>query len=153
MGSHKTITIKGDGVRKEAKCAGAITPGHLVELDSTSGDVSVHSTAGGNAARAFAVEDDLQGKEISDVYADNSQLLYVLFQNGDEVNALIADGETIVIGDFLESAGDGTLRKHDTDSAGAVEYPEAIVAVAMEAVDMSGSSGADPSGRCRAEIV
>ena len=141
--AYKTITILGDGLRKEALANGAVTPGHLLQLEST-GKVASHASAGGNAARAFAVEDDLQGKEIGDDYATGEQVLYCIFRPGEEVYALIADGENISIGDYLESAGDGTLRKYVSG---------VVVAKAMEACDMSGSSGEDPTGRCVVEIV
>jgi hypothetical protein len=143
----------GDGVRKEAYAtAVAITPGFLVELDSA-GKVQAHSNAGQAAQTAFAVEDDLQGKEIGDNYAANSIVQYNIFRRGDEVLAMLNDGENVAIGDFLESSGNGKVRKYAADSAGAVEYPKSIVGVAMEAVDMSDSSAADPSGRIRIEIM
>lgn len=143
MGSQRTITIKGDGVRKEGLANGAITPGHLLQREATGTDVAVHGTAGGFAAPAFAVEDDLQGQEIGDDYADNEQCLYCVFRHGDEVHALIADGEDIDRGDYLESAGDGTLREVITGE---------IVAMALEACDMTGSAGAD-NPRCIVEVV
>jgi len=47
----------------------AITPGHLLELMSTN-KVKVHaSLAGVVTSKMFALEDELQGKEIDDAYA------------------------------------------------------------------------------------
>jgi hypothetical protein len=72
------------------------------------------------------------------------------------VNALLADGQTIVAGDFLQSAGDGTLTKyvaehwHSAD-AGTI-YPLAIVGVATEAVDLSGSAGTHPVSGLRIKV-
>lgn len=154
----KTIVLKGKGIRNEAVANAAITPGHLVELMST-GKIRVHATAGGNAEKAFAVEDDLQGKTIADAYAANAVAQYEVFGPGCEVNALIANGQNIAIGTKLESAGDGTLQAHTADvdlnnsSANFTVYTNQIVAVAMEACDMSGSSAVDPSGRCRVRII
>lgn len=157
----KTIILIGRGIRKERVADGAITPGHLVYLKSTD-KVGVHATAGGNAQKAFAIEDDLQGKTISDAYADASRVQYEIMERGAEINALIANGQDIAIGDPLESAGDGTLQKHipdvesvDDDSSGNVitVFSDAIVAYAIEACDMSDSSAADPSGRCAVEIA
>ena len=114
----------------------------------------VHANAGQPAQSLFAVEDELQGKEISDAYTTGTLIQANVFRKGDEVHALIADGEDIDIGDFLESAGDGTLQEWSEDSAGAVEYPSSIVAQAIESCDMSGSSGEDPStARCIVEIM
>ena len=149
----KTIMLKGcNGPREEALAhAAGILPGHLVKLLST-GKVSVHSTAGGNAEKLFAIEDELQGRGITTAYGATDRVSHIVVQRGDWVNALIKNGENIVIGDALESAGDGTLRKHipQIDSASDVEIivADQIVGYAMAACDMSGSSGVDPSGRC-----
>jgi hypothetical protein len=154
----KTIVLKGRGIRNEAVANAAITPGHLVELMST-GKIRVHATAGGNAAALFAVEDDLQGKTIDDAYAANAIAQYEAVYPGCEVQAWIADGQNIAIGDFLESAGGGELQKHTADvdlnnsSGDFTVNTNQIVAVAMEACNMSGSAKVDPSGKCRVRIV
>lgn len=151
--AYKTIVLLGDGTAKEAVANAAITPGHLVEL-MTTGKLRVHANAGQNAAKAFAVEDDLQGKSITDDYAASSQALYRVFKSGDEVFAILADGQSATIGSFLDSNGNGELKVHSADSAGIVEYPLAIVAVAMEAVDASDSAAtAVASRRIRVEIA
>ena len=148
-----TITLKGHGIRNEAIANAAITPGHLVELMST-GKVRVHATAGGaGVERAFAIEDDLQGNDIADAYATGAIVQYNIFRPGDEVYALLANGETAVIGSKLESAGDGTLRVVDADTSAGTIAIQSQVAVALEAVDMSDSSAADPSGRIKVRIM
>ncbi len=147
MSTAKTIFLKGLGVRRERTAVAAITPGHLVEITSADA-VQVHSTAGGLAQKAFAVEDDLQGNSISDAYATGDRVQYNIAARGDEVNALIADGEAIAIGDKLVSAGDGTLKELTSEST-----DESVVAIAVEACDMSGSSAADPSARCAVEVM
>ena len=131
--AYKTISVIADGaIAKEATASGSITPGMLIEK-ITSGSVRAHGSAGCDAQRAFAVEDDLQGKEISEAYSTGNKVLYKVFQRGNEVNARLTTSQTIGIGDMLESNGDGNLRKHASDSAGVVEYPEGIVGIAMEA--------------------
>ena len=153
----KTITLKGTGMRKELLAGGAITPGHLVERSSTAGDVVVHSTAGGNAIAAFAVENDIAGDEITVAYANNETVQYDVFSPGDEVYALLQGaGTAVIIGSFLESAGDGTLRLHvapDLEVSGAAPdlQVKPIVAIALEALDISASGTAD--GRIQVEIV
>lgn len=146
--AHRTITIMGDPVRKELNAASVITPGNLVERASST-TCQNHSTSGGNAARMFALEDELQGKEISEDYASAARVLLGIFKPGDEVYAHIANGQTIAVGDFLESNGDGTLKKHTAqtleDSNPGTNYTHGIVGIALEAIDLSGSSGADPS--------
>jgi len=150
--AYRTITIKGDGVGFEAVANAAITPGMLCETMSTA-KVRAHSVAGGNAEAMVAIEDELQGKEIGTAYAADAVVLMRRFVPGDEFYGLIANGEDIAIGDFLESAGNGRLRKHAADSAGAVEAANPIVGVASEAVDMSDSSAADPTGRCIVRVT
>lgn len=153
MATNNTVILKGDGTQVEGKANGAITPGHLIERDSA-GTLSVHSNAGQPAAPIFAYEDELQGKTISDAYADGNQVLARHFRKGDQVNGILKDGETAVIGSFLESAGDGTLQVYSADSAGVVEYPQSLVGIALEALDLSDSSGADPSSsRIAIEIL
>jgi len=131
-------------IRLEYDAVAAITPGMLVELTSA-GKVQAHSTAGGNAQTMFAFEDELQGKGINDAYAADDKVQVWHARPGDEVNAILPDGQNISIGDLLESAGDGMLQAHSPASEGA-EYPEGVVAVALEAVDLSDSSAAESSG-------
>lgn len=132
--AYKTISVIADGaIAKEAVANAAITPGMLIEKLSN-GKVRAHGSAGCDAQRAFAVEDDLQGKEISEAYSSANVVLYKVFQRGNEVYARLTTSQTINIGDWLESNGDGNLRKHASDSAGVIEYPEGIVGIAMESV-------------------
>jgi len=105
-----TIDLNGYAINKELLSAGVITPGHLLVRDA-SGTVVVHATAGGRAEPLFAREDDLQGNDITVAYASGDRIQMLMFPPGGEVNALVAAAApAIVVGDFLESAGDGTLR-------------------------------------------
>lgn len=172
----KTIVVKGQGTRFESLASGAIYPGMLVELLAAT-TVRAHSTAQGFAEKAFAVEDELQGRGIDTVYASGSVLQYNIMEPGSVVNALIQDAANITFGDKLVSAGDGTLIKYvaqsivdtidgagdsSTDPGGTVSttavVTQRIVAVAMEDCNMSGSSLVDPAGpgltgRCLVRIV
>ena len=164
--ASKTITLLGDGVRKEARASGAIYPGSLLRRASAT-QFAVHNVAGGNAAKMFAVEDDLQGRTIDTAYTSGDRMLGAVFQPGDEVLALLAEGENVAIGDFLESSGDGYLRKHDDtylyESAGyptetAILYTNGLVGIALEALDLSQSSGIEgaeaiANNRLKIEIV
>lgn len=123
----ETIILKGKPSRKEDVATAAISPGHLVEFNGAG--VRKHATAGGISRKAFALEDDMSGKTISDEYAPGSNVLYAVFSSGDEHLArLAASAAAIVKGDRLESAGNGTLRKHNTGVA---------LCVATESVDNS----------------
>lgn len=137
----KTISLKGDGILKERKANAAITPGHLVEL-MTTGNIRVHSTAGGQAQKAFALEQDLIGRGPTDAYQANESVRYAVFPPGAEVWALLVTGESCSVGDFLESAGNGTLQVASTPVEGS------NVAIALEAI-----TGAGAPIRVKVEIV
>lgn len=157
--AYNTIKVKKySDVIEEYAAAGAITPGMLVELKSAT-TVGYHATENGNALPMFALEDELQGNGIDDAYAAADRVQVWIPYRGDNVYGLLEDGEDVSAGDFLVSAGDGKLKKYvaetfgDSASDTGTIYPNQIVAQALEAVDMSGSSGADPSGRILVCIV
>ena len=106
-----TIILKGRPMRREATAGGAITPGHLIKYNS-SGQFVVHNVAAGLPATIFAAENEVFGGDISDAYASGDRVLAWHCSPGDEIYALVpANAPAIVIGDLLESNGDGTLRK------------------------------------------
>jgi hypothetical protein len=144
--SYNTIKVKkySDNI-EELVAAAEITPGQLVEVTSA-GKVQRHSTDGGNVIPVkFALEDELQGKEISDKYAADDPVQVWTPYSGDIVYAILEDGETVSIGDPLQSAGNGNLKKHNVESE-EPDYLAQIVAIAREAKDLSGSSGEESSG-------
>ena len=132
--SDNTIQLKGEFLNKERAAGGAISPGHLVELDS-SDEYIVHAGAGEPHGSCFAVEDSLQGLTVTDAYAAADRVQVNYQTRGNEVMALLEPdlgGTAIAIGDFLESAGDGTLRLlAGTDRQ--------AVGVALEAIDLTAS--------------
>lgn len=103
-------------ISEDRKAGAAITPGHLIDISGLT-DVVVHAGAGKTAAPRFALERDELGNEISVAYATNDQVKMGSFAPGMRVNALLASGANVVSGDFVESAGDGTLQKVVTDAA------------------------------------
>ena len=156
MSIDKTIKLTkyADVIAEYTATAVAILPGKLLELTS-SGTVQVHSSAGGNAIAMFALENELEGKGVDTNIAASGKVQCWFPGRGDIVNAVVADGSAaIVIGDFLESNGAGYLQKHVADvesfesaEAGSITVlPAQIVGVALEAVDVSDSSGAESSG-------
>lgn len=106
--AYRTIVIKGKDrcIFKEGVAAGAITPGHL--LAGLPAAVTAHGTAAAAAMPMFAVEDELQGKEISEAYASTENVRYGVMPAGTEL-AAIASG-TVTAGEYVESAGTGALR-------------------------------------------
>ncbi len=108
----KTVLVRGDGEAREAIAAGTILPGHLIALN-TAGAVVVHPTAAGiKPSRYFAREEEYTNAYLETAYASGDSVPYWALKPGDQVYALVpANAPAIVIGDLLESNGDGTLRK------------------------------------------
>ena len=156
--AHNVI-LSGSVTKREAIGSGAITPGHLLQLNSTAGQVKVHATSGGDAAPIFARENESIGGKISTAYSSADTVHYFIAHPGAVVYALVAAGASaITVGDPLESAGDGTLKKHTakawdvgvTTSINETQYSAPIVARALESKDNSGGSAAV---RIRAMII
>lgn len=148
--AYNTIKVKKySDVIEEMVASAAITPGMLLIIEST-GKVKAHNQADKDVFPIFALEDELQGKGIDDAYAANDPVQCWIPYRGDIVNAILADGQKVVIGDPLTSDGYGRLKKHVTDTGASTVpwtvYPEQIVGYAAEALDLSGSSGAEVSG-------
>jgi len=148
--AYNTIKLKKYAdVIEEYAAASTITPGMLIALGS-GGTVAAHAHAAQDASPMFALEDELQGKGIDDNYIAGDQVQCWIPGRGDQVYAILEDGENVSVGDFLESNGAGYLQKHVADAADSDDaitiYPLAIVAIALEAKDLSGSSGEESSG-------
>jgi hypothetical protein len=131
--SPRTIRLKGVGRREERPCSTTITPGMLCRF-TTADQFAVHNVAAKKCAPCFALENELFGKGIDDNYVSGDLVQTETFSGGDWALALLAAGATAIDeGDYLVSAGDGTLQKTTS------EYDDAI-AVAMQAVNNSGGS-------------
>ena len=100
----------------EENAAAAITPGMLVELTSA-GKVQAHSNAGQDALTMIALEDDLQGNDIDDAYSTDNPVQVWIPNRGCEAYMILATSQTIAIGDFLSSNGNGMLKKHVPDAS------------------------------------
>lgn len=134
--TYNTIKVKKFAdVVEEFEAAGAIYPGMLVEMDSN-GKVVAHNSAAARACIMIALENELEGEGIDDAYASGDKVQVWFAGRGDMAYMVLSDGEKVVKGDMLESNGDGYLQKLTTGYA---------LAVAEEAVDLSGSSGEESS--------
>lgn len=134
----RTIMLKGRGIRDEALAAVAINPGYLLERTSAADTIQPHSTAASRAQKIFAVENELIGNDIDVQYAIDDTTFFEHVVPGQMVNALLAaSAVAIVRGDFLESAGDGTLRLVTVDAATDDTQRNSLIAVAREDVDNS----------------
>lgn len=134
----KTIDLGGHCVQREGTAGQTITPGMLVAV-AADGDVDF-VTEGQECSAAFAVEFDETGRDIDDNYAVADQVKYKVFTSGSRVNAIIADGEDIAVGDKLTSNGDGALKE-----AGDTDF---VIAEARAVAAPSGSTA-----RCEVEIA
>lgn len=135
----RTILLKGRGIRVEAIAGGAITPGHIVELNS-SGQLVVCATASatdgvGTPPKCVAVENEhLTYKTSGDIdtaYAANDFVQAEYLMPGMEINALVAAGAAAIVkGARVMVTNAGTML---TAAAGAPVFGQAL-----EAVDNSG---------------
>jgi hypothetical protein len=136
MAFNKIILKNYSDVFVEYVAGSTIIPGQLLLLDSD-GTVKAHDDdAPANCMPLFAIEDALQGREIDDVFAAGDPVRCWVPYRGDVVYAILEDGAKVVIGDFLESNGAGYLQKFTSGK---------VVGIALEAVDLSGSSGEETS--------
>ena len=141
--AYRTILLKGSGlaeIQDEANAGVAgIYPGCLLYISATD-TVSLHAVANGPASPLFAKEDDLQGNTVSDAYTINNRVQFLRCKTGDIVAAQIAAHSSIAVGDWLVSNGAGYLTEFAPTSSGQDEYPNAIVARALEAVTTTTST-------------
>jgi len=138
----------------EYEAAEAVTPGMVIEVNSDE-KVQKHSTAGGSLQYKVAREDEYQGKTIDEDYASGDKVSVWTPRRGERGNLILLDGENVSIGDYVESAGDGTIQKYiadteatGTNSSGNVNsFPTSnILGFVTAALDLSDSSGAEDSG-------
>lgn len=132
------IFVKGNYIRKEYVAGVAINPGYLVEVQSDS-TVDPHDVAATNAVPLFATENEVFGTDRTVAYAIGDLVMCDYMQPGSEIYAVLAASATaVIVGTYLESAGDGTLRLVTARAATAESATRSLVAVALEAVDNSG---------------
>lgn len=143
-GTPSTIFIEPAGrdpFYRERPAVAAFTPGHL--LMNVAAGFQKHNTAATNAQKIFAMENLADAGDIDRAYVANEIARGGYAQRGDKVYAWIpAAAAAIVVGDALESNGDGTLRKAATDTATDTTQRDSIVAYAAEAKDNSGGGSA-----------
>lgn len=125
--------------KEEKYAAETISPGHLIELNSDD-KFQNHSTAGGSVAPCFADIDKWQGNDLDDDYSADDLVAGWYAGPGDIVRnaVLVSTSSDVSIGDFLESNGDGKLRKHEPTTDTEEVRDRQIVGFALEAVTLSG---------------
>ena len=134
--AKNTVKIKSYlNIQEDLPAAAGITPGHLIER-TASNTFQKHSTAGGVAIPRFAMEDMYQGNGLTDDYVATNTVISWRPTPGDVVYAIFdaTSGGSCAVGDFVESTGDGTLRKWTAPASGGIlELPNSVVGQALEA--------------------
>ncbi|MCK5603061.1 hypothetical protein KAR91_14350 [Candidatus Pacearchaeota archaeon] len=139
--ADKTISLKrrGNAFIEEYNAATAtIVPGMRVQLTSDD-EVTDVLTDKALTPAWHALEDIHQGKDIDEVYASGSLVRVDKAAPGERINGIVLDGETIVIGDFLQQTTAGKYVKV-TDGV--------ALMMARAAVSPSGSDA-----RCEMEVL
>jgi hypothetical protein len=135
--AYRTIHASGDPVIVEGLASGALTPGMLVELTNAAADTYVaHNTASERCLKCIVHENQLEGQGVTDAYASGDRVFCGIYRSGETAVVLIANGQNATKGSRLESDGAGRFNTGATTGC---------ICIAQEAVDMSDSSGADPS--------
>jgi hypothetical protein len=153
----KTVILGGDPVYAEAPAAnGPVKPGMLL-LRLSAGTVRPHNVAKGYAEALFAREADFAGASIDDEYENGETVSFAKCRKGDRIYALLAAGQDVAAGAFLESDGAGALRAktaHSQLTSGnyTVTTEGHAVAVALEAVDNDPGTDSLPV-RIKVEIL
>lgn len=107
------VFLGGDRVQiGDLAASETITPGMLVDRFNAAGVIRwrKHNVAGGATAPAFATEQSMVNKSVTDDYLVNHLMEVSIGTKGAAFWAFIASGQNIVAGNKLESAGDGTLK-------------------------------------------
>ena len=135
-------------VRREALADEAITPGHLLSID-TDEEMQLHAASlGVLVGKLVALESQTPDTNtypttaaIDIPYAADDLMYYAEGQPGDVFNMFLAVGYTAVMGiSQLCSKGDGTLQVATIGTT--TTYPNSIVGIADEDVDNSGGGAA-----------
>lgn len=129
---------------------GAITPGELLEIVGSDGDLQAHSTADANTAAIVALESNSEEapsgtKQIDHDYDDGDSVRYAYLKPGSLAFMFLDAGENVNEGDFLTSQGNGNLGAESVTVDPTATTAEAVEAAAIafqaeESVDNSGST-------------
>jgi hypothetical protein len=112
-----TIFLGGQRIQvNDLACSEAITPGHLIDSFNNAGVMRwrKHASASIAVAVTVATEMAMMNKGVDDAYAAGDLVEASVLMPGATAWMFIASGQTIVHGNKMESAGDGTLKVFGT---------------------------------------
>ncbi len=155
-----SIIVKSYGNVFLEKTAGEeVYPGMLVEINS-SDQVVKHATESGNIFPMIVYEDALQGKSVAESYAKGDKVKIWIPQRGDVAQILLEDGQTVVVGNFVESNGLGMIQVHTVESWNSADaqaantvYSNPIVGQVDEAQDLSEISSDESSLTGNSQLI
>lgn len=109
--ARSVILLQGDARYESGLATGALAPGMLVNYDPSSDRGFIpHGDAGEVAAAMFvdAYGAHYDGKGINTLHTSGNDCTVIFPVKGAKVNAVTT--ETLARGDYVESAGDGTVQ-------------------------------------------
>lgn len=110
-------------------------PGALV-VDDGSGAWTVHATAGAGGQFYVLDMNILEQKAVTDAYAAGERAGAFYPRDGETYNVILADAQTIDVGDPLTSNADGSVKEATTTGA----TPDVVLFYAEEAITTSGAT-------------
>lgn len=114
MPPNERVQLWGDAQPIPGVASAAILPGSLVEIitaaGATQGQLRHHPTAAARTAVLIADAAYYVGKGIADAYVAGDHVGYYAGTQGHLYQMRLAASQTVVAGQELESAGDGSLR-------------------------------------------
>lgn len=144
----KKVVLKGhSGAQyKEAIAEAAITPGHLIELDTTTQKAQKQASKFGLVA--VAIENHWVGGGLNTAYAADDRVVYQVLKSGAEFQALVGTSvAAIAYGDLVKAntAKPGTVVKIGADEE------DLAIGICRLAVDNSGNAATEV--RTRVEVL
>lgn len=128
----KTIKLrKHIDIINERAASAVITPGMLLDFNSSNEYLPHGAAAAAALPPIVALEDELRGQTIDDNYEVGEPVQAWTMNAGEEFLALLADGQTLVVGDALVSDGAGKFAKS------AAPATDVVIARVMEPVTAS----------------
>lgn len=131
--ARRVILLRGNAREESGEAGAQLTPGMLVEMDTTGDDEwKPHATQGGGGLLAFVrAQHENDGAGIDTNIASGDDCTIIFPEQGAKVNAVTDD--TIARGATVQSAGNGKVEPLASGGVG--------IGVAAAASDLSGTVG------------